>query len=150
MLANRSKSFIGWCLFGILLCTIAGIAMLARYQKMTSCYNGRLPLQGFDLTIERSQQKLLIEQSRKFADKNGLKFDIAYFTPNGENFRIDMIRKDVELVIWNIIMDLDHYDVNFYNNDCLHPTVASDIDSLVSDLKSFISEIPSAKITGER
>ena len=116
---------------------------------MTSCYNARLPLQGFDLTIDRSQQKLLIEQARKFADTYGFKFDIAYFTPNGENFSISMRRNDVELVIWNIIMDLDHYDVNFYNNNCLHPTVASDIDVLVSDLKVIISEIPSATITEE-
>lgn len=148
MLANRSKSFIGWLLVGVSLCIIAG-TMLARYQKMTSCYDGSLPLQRFDLTIDRSQQKLLIEQSRKFADKHGFKFDIAYFTPNGQDFRIDMLRKDVELLILNTPVDLDHYDINFYNNDCIRPTVASDIESLITDLKSLVSEIPSATITQE-
>ena len=61
-----------------------------------------------------------------------------------------MIRKDVEVVILNLPMNLDHYDVAFYNFDCDHPTVASDIEGLVTDLKSLIGKIPSAIITEEK
>ncbi len=32
-------------------------------------------------------------------------------------------------------------------NDCIHPTVASEIGGLVSELKGLISEIPNATIT---
>ena len=59
--------------------------------------------------------------------------------------------KDVEVLILNNVIDLEKFDVAFYNNDCIHPTVASDIDGLVSDLKSsFKKEIPNVTITEEK
>lgn len=148
MLGNRLKSFLGWCLLGISLCTIAG-TIFAHYQKMTSCYNGRLPLRSIHLTIDISQNQQLIEQSEKFADNYGFKFDIAYFTPSGQDFRIDMTRKDIEVITVSPFK-LGEFRIGFYNNDCLHPTVASDIEGLVTDLKSLISEIPSVRITEEK
>lgn len=150
MLADRSKSLrMGCLLLGLLFCLLGGFGIV-RYQKMVNCFEVRPPLKSFVLTIDRSQQEVLIEQARKFADKYQFKFDIAYFSQNSENFRIGMIRKDVELVILNTIVDLDHYDVLFYNYDCDQPTVVSDIEGLVADLKSLISEIPSASITEEK
>jgi hypothetical protein len=107
-------------------------------------------LRRINVTIDLSQGQQLIEQSQKFADKHSFRFQIAYYRPNSTNFSVWMKRKDVELVIWNTMEDSNHYDVNFYNNDCLHPTVASDIEDLASDLKLFISEIPSATITEEQ
>lgn len=149
MLANRSKSIIGWCLLGILLCII-GVTVLTRNEKMTSCYNSRPPLRRINVNIDLSQSQQLIEQAKKFASKHSFEFQIAYYTPTGTNFSIWMKRKDVELIIWNTIVDPDNFDANFYNNDCIHPTAASDIDGLVNDLKIFISELPSAKITEEK
>ena len=117
------------------------------YKKTTECFKNRPPLRGFVLTIDKSQQKLLIEQSRKFADKHGFKFDIVYYTPNGEEFLIDMTRQDAELTVSNpSSSDRGKFYVYFYNYDCLHPTVASDIDDLVNDLKRSLSEIPKARI----
>jgi len=150
MLANRSKSRGIGCLILILLFFLVGGIGIIKYQKMVDCFKVRHPLKSFVLTMDRNQQKLLIEQSRKFAAKYGFKFDIAYFTPNREDFRIDMIRKDVELVILNTPVDLDHYGVAFYNFDCDHPTAASEIDGLVNDLKISIREIPSTTITEEK
>ena len=146
---NRNRLFIAGCSAALLLCLVGGI-FINRYQKMVDCFKVRHPLKSFVLSIDRSQQKTLIEQSRKFSDKYGFQFDVAYFTPNREDFRIDMIRKDVEVVILNLPMNLDHYDVAFYNFDCDHPTVASDIEGLVTDLKSLIGKIPSAIITEEK
>jgi hypothetical protein len=145
MLANRPKSFIGWCLLGILLCTMAGTALIA-YQKTNGCYNNRPPLRSIHMTIDVSQSQQLIGQSKKFADKYGFKIQIAYYTPNGTDFSIWMERKDVE-VITRSPFKLGEFRIGFYNNNCVHPTVASDIEGLVTDLKNRISEIPSAKIT---
>jgi len=91
----------------------------------------------------------LIDQSKKFADKHGFRFQIAYYTPNGTDFSIWLKRKDVE-VITSTPFKPGEFDIGFYNNDCIHPTVASDIEGLVSDLKSLISEIPSVRITEEK
>jgi hypothetical protein len=94
------------------------------------------------VTLDRSQQKQLIEQSRKFAEKYGFKFQIEYYTFNHENFLIDLRRKDIEIIASNPGFDLGTYFIGFYNYDCIHPTVTSDIQGLVSDLKSHINEIP--------
>ena len=149
MLANRSKSFQVGCLLLSLLICVVGIVALTWYRRTTACFDVRPSLRDFIVIIDRSQQKLLIEQSRKFADNYAFKFDIVYYTPDHENFLIDMIRKDVEVVVGNTI-DLDKFYVNFYNYDCIHPTVASDLDGLVSELKSLIAEIPGARITEEK
>lgn len=89
----------------------------------------------------------MIEQSQKFADANGFKFDIVYYTPQGDDFLIDMTRKDVEVVISNNSFHLDKFAVDFVNYDCIHPTVTDDIYDLVDDLLNFLKDIPNATIT---
>ena len=148
MSTNRTKLFtVGCLLLGLLSCVV-GVVTVTWYKKTTECFKDRPPLRGFVLTIDRSEQKQLIEQSRKFADKHRFKFDIVYYTPNGEDFLIDITRKDAELIVSNpSSTDLGKFYVYFYNYDCIHPTVASDIDDLVNDLKRSLSEIPNAIIT---
>jgi len=135
----------GWSLLGILLCAMAGIALIA-YQKTNGCYNDRPPLRSIDLSIDTSQSQQLIEQSKKFADKHAFKLQIAYYNPSGTDFSIWMERKDVEVVTSSPFKP-GEFSIEFYNNNCLHPTVASDIEGLVTELKSRIGEISSAKIT---
>ncbi len=93
-----------------------------------------------------SQQ--LVEQLKKFADKNSFNFEINYYTPNGEKFSVWMKRKDVEVVARNPFVSKE-FKIGFYNNDCIHPTVTSDIVNLISDLKNVLSEIPNVTITEE-
>ncbi len=149
MLANRSKLFtVGCLLLGLLFC-IVGVMTLTWYKKTTECFKVRPPLRSFAVTIDTSQSQQLIEQLQKFADQNGFKYQIAYYTPNGEDFSVWMDRKDIEVVVRNPF-DPGEFKIGFYNYDCIHPTVASDIGDLFNDLKAFISEIPSAKITEEK
>jgi hypothetical protein len=127
---------------------VGGVGII-KYKQNVDCFQSRPSLAGFVIILDKSQQRQLIEQSQKFANKYGFKFDIAYYTPHGDDFLIDMTRKDVEIVIGNTI-DLEKFYVNFYNYDCVHPTVASDLDGLVNDLKGFIKEIPYVTITEEK
>ena len=151
MLSNRSRTSISAYLIISLLCCVLGTVAFAQYQRNTACLNGRPPLKSFVVTVGRYQQRWLIKPSQEFADKNGFKFDISYFDQHGRDYLIDMRRKDVEVLILNNVIDLEKFDVAFYNNDCIHPTVASDIDGLVSDLKSsFKKEIPNVTITEEK
>lgn len=150
MLTKRAKLFTGGCLLlGILFC-VTGIVAAAQYQKSMGCLKERSPLRSFAVTIDRDEQNLLIEQSKEFANKHGLKFDIAYYAPRGDIFLIEMRRKDIQVIINNNSFHVDQFDVDFLNYDCIHPTVASNIEGLVSDLRSGISEIPSAKITEKK
>ena len=148
MTSNRSTWFTLGCWSVLLVCIIAGL-VLTRYQMLTSCYNGRVPLGGFVVNINTSQRQLLIEKSQKFANENGFEFDLAYLTPSENNFRIDMIRDDVEVIMRNPFKE-GEFKVGFYNYDCIHPTNASDIEPLVTDLKSALRSISSVIITEEK
>jgi hypothetical protein len=144
MQAKRTKLMVG-CLLGISLCLMAGIVTLVRYQRLTSCYDGRPPLRSIQVTIDTSQSQQLIEQSQKFADKHGFSFQTAFYNPSGTDFSIWMKREDVE-VIARSPFNPGEFRIGFYNYDCIHPTVASDIEDLVVDLKSLISEIPDVTV----
>ncbi len=137
----------GGLLLALLLCLAGGAGAVTWWQKTTSCYNDSPPLRWIDVTIDKSQQKQLTEQFQRFANKNGFRFQIVYYTPNHEEFLMDLTRKDTEILASNTPSNLDLYHVTFHNNDCLHPTVAADLGNLVSDLESFLGQIPSAKIS---
>ncbi len=150
MLTNRSKPFVVGCLvLGLLFCS-TGVATVGWYKRSNECFENRSPLTGFVVIIDEGQQKLLIEKSQKFAGRYGFKFDIVYYTPQSTHFLIDITRKDVEVIISNTSFDLGKFYVYFYNYDCIHPTVASDIGDLVDDLKTLVNEIPDAKITEDK
>jgi hypothetical protein len=138
----------GFLAIGLMVC-IAGIVTVIWYQKMIDCFKERPPLHSFVVVVDRNHQTQLTDAARDFADKYGFQFDIAYYTPQRDSFRIDMIRNDVEVVLWNTI-DLEKFYVNFYNYNCIHPTVASDIDELFNELKIYLSKVPNVIITEEK
>jgi hypothetical protein len=149
MSASRSRTSISRFLVVSLLCCVLGIAALAWYQKTIACFNHMPPLRSFVVSVGSYQERWIIKPSQEFASKNDFKFDISYYDQHGREYSIWMERKDVQVVIDNVI-DLEKFDISFYNNDCIHPTVASDISGLIDDLKSFINnEIPNAMITEE-
>jgi hypothetical protein len=152
MIDKRRKWMIvlGGALLALLLCIAGAIGIGVNYQKMTSCYNERPPLRSFVLTVDRSRQTQLIEQSRKFAGENGFKFQIGYYIPDHQGFLIDMTRRDAEILIGNTSIDLDSYLFSINNNDCFHPIVASDVDGLFTNLKTTVGEIPGASISEEK
>ena len=140
---------IGCLLFVMMMCLVGSARVITWYQRMTDCHDGRSPLRGFKITIDISQNQQLIEQLNKFADEYDFKFGVNKYTPDGEDFLIQLTRKDTEVIVTNTPFAQGEFDVWFLNNDCAHPTIASDIDNLVYGLKSFISEIPNATIADE-
>ena len=99
--------------------------------------------------MDANQQEYLIEQSREFANVHGFRFDVVYYTPNHEEFLVDLTRTDIEIIITNSFTQ-GEFEISLYNNNCIRPTTTSDIEGLVTDLKSLIREIPSATITEEK
>jgi hypothetical protein len=147
MAANRSKTSLNGFLVISLFCCVFGTIASVWYRKTSACLDSRSPLRGFEVTVGNYQERWVIKPSQEFADKNGFKLQTAYYDQHGREFSIWMKRKDVEVIIDNVI-DKDKFDISFYNNDCIDPTVASDIDDLMDDLKRFITnEIPNATIT---
>jgi hypothetical protein len=99
-----------------------------------------------DVTSDPSQSQQLIEQFRKFAFNHSFRLDIVNPDQDGNDFRIRLLRKDVE-IITRKPSNPSEFKIEFYNTDCIHPTVPADIDDLAVNLKSFISEIPNVTIT---
>jgi hypothetical protein len=151
MLTGRKKlvSAIGFAMLIILICIASGIGIVTWIPKAFSCYDGNLPLKSFNVNIAVSQQGQFVEQFRRFANKNGYLFLINFYTPDHEDFLIQLIRRDTSVIASNPFAAGD-FIVGFYNFDCIHPTVVSDINGLVVDLKSFISMIPNAVISEEK
>lgn len=148
MVVKHIKSFWTWyVLLGLLLCLLGGLGLLKRYQMTTDCYKDRAPLKSIVATIDVNQHEQLFEQFRKFADQYDFAIQIRPTSPNG--FIVVMSREDIEVIAWNP-RAWGEYKIRFYNNDCIYPTVASDLDGLASDLKGLISEIPNVTITEEK
>lgn len=146
MPANRTTSVRVGCAVGLLLFLTGGIILFTRYQNITSCHDDRLPLISMTVTSDPSQSKQLLEQFRKFAFKNSFRLDIVNPDQEGNDFRIRMMRRDVEIITRKPI-NPSEFTIEFYNTDCAHPTVAADLADLVADLKSFIGETPNVTIT---
>jgi hypothetical protein len=145
MLATRTKSARVGCTVSLLLGLVAGIVLFTRYQTTTRCHENHPLLKSMHLTIDPSQDGHFIEQARQFAFKHSFRFDTGYFNPQNSDVRIRMLRKDVEIIIRNPF-HAGGFEIGFYNYDCIHPTLASDIDDLVIDFKGFLNEIPTALI----
>src|SRR5216684_4063429 len=114
----RKQILIASLLFSIFLCIAVGMVMIVWWQKTTSCYDHQTPLRSFVLTLSSSQEKALAEQSQIFAAKNAFKYHIEFFTPDHEDFIIDMTRKDLEILVYNAGNNLNIYHIGFHNYDC--------------------------------
>lgn len=147
MTKRRAWIVLGFALSGLAICLVAALVLVGWWQLTTSCYNHRPPLSSFDLTLDRSRQLQLIEQSQRFAETNGFRFQIVYYNPDHSDFLIDMTRTDVEILEGSNGLDLDSYLITFHNNDCIHPTVLADIKSLVNNFRGALAKIPGAAIS---
>ncbi len=131
------------------LLVILGLAVGAWFWMTTSCHNGNPSLVTFYVVANPSYEKQVVQAFQHFAENNGFSFAITYYTPNHDEFLMALTRKDTEILAGNGAYGLDKYDVHFYNNDCIHPTTAADIEGLVSALKALASTVPDAKVTAE-
>ena len=149
MFTKSSKSFgILSFLLIALLCLAGGMIWTIRYQQLYGCYDNRPPLRRFSITIDPKQSQQLIQVLTMFANKNDFKYKIAYYGRTGEDFSFWMERKDLE-VITTSPFTRGEFNIGFYNHDCVHPTLDSDIENLVNDLKNYLGEIPDITITEE-
>lgn len=142
---NRTRSVRLGCLVSLLLSLAGGFFLFERYQTRTSCHENQPPLKIIHVTIDPSLEEQFVEQSRTFAFKHGFRLDTVAFDQPEDTFRIRMIREDVEIITRSPSTP-GAFEIGFYNYDCVHPTVASDIEELANDFRTFMSEIPNVRI----
>ena len=140
MLEKRTNMFVLiFLIFALLAIGILDTSGRARVNS--SKLPGQAPIRTVDITLTRNQHDQLFEQLRKFADKYGLAIRISPTDPSGENFLVYMWSADIE-VIGADSDDPGLFEIGFYNFDEGRPVPESFFDEMVSELESFISEIP--------
>ena len=140
MLEKRTKMFV--LIFLIFALLAIGILDTSRRVRVNlSKPPGQAPIRKVDITLAQDQHDQLFEQLRKFADKNALAIRISQTDPSGENFLVYMWSADIK-VIGVDSGDPGLFEIGFYNSDEERPVPESFFDEEVSDLESFISEIP--------
>jgi hypothetical protein len=103
------------------------------------------PRKTLGFVIDLDQREKLFEQLKSFAHANNFDIHIGPTTPSDVTFSIYMSRKDV--IVWgDNALNQRGYDFAFYDNDPDNPVSEEVIDSLMSELKRFISEVPKVRI----
>ncbi len=138
---------------GFLVTIAVCVAIFFGAQKLLKTWKtsfGTLyPQRTLAATIVLDQQSRFFEQLTIFADAYDFKIHIGPTTSAGDTFNINMSRKDV-MVIANNVIDTQIFDIHFYDKDPTTPGREELIDTLVKDLKRYISEIPNAIMTEQR
>jgi len=107
------------------------------------------PKKTLGVVIDLDQREKFFEQLKRFANAHDFDIHIGPTTPAGDTFNIYMSRKDVILIANNPFHPRG-YDIAFYDKDPAIPVSEEVIDSLMSDLKRFISEVPNVTINEEK
>lgn len=104
------------------------------------------PKKTLVVTIDTSQRERFFEQLTRFADVHDFDIHIGSTTPAGDTLSIYMSREDI--ILWgDNVIDARKFDISFYDEDPANPVSEETIDTLVSDLKIILDEIPNATIT---
>ena len=149
MLDRRTMLFTGLCLLvGCLLGLFSGLlgGKLLTKGNAENTSEVESPIRSVTITIDESQQEELFDQLRKFADKWRYAIRIAPTDQFGQDFLIQMWREDIK-VIGVYPSDPGELKIWFYYTNPASPVPERFFDEEISDLKSFISEIPGATLT---
>jgi hypothetical protein len=126
----------------IIICLLMAFGLRAMWKEKTVSQHSR---KTFGVVIDLDQREKLFDQLKRFADINDFDIHIGPTTSAGVTFNIYMSRKDV-IVIANNVLQPKGYDFDFYDKDPDHPVSEDILDSLMSDLKRFIIEVPNVRI----
>ena len=144
----RSLNLAKLLIVGISVCLLECVCLIVLYSNYEREYGSQMPIRSLRITIDKSQRGLLFDQLRKFSKKHSFEYELTDFNTNGENFQFWMSRDDIFITASNVPPDPSLVYVRFY----IYPGSTIDeetIDDLVTDLKSYISEIQDVTITEE-
>ena len=146
MLTKRTKLLIGESL----IFTVLGCIGINLATKTTNNTSGQLPRIKVDIRIDTKQRQIFFDQLQKFADKHDFTIQIDVQPSGPEDFLIYMTRKDIIISGANVFAP-EEYKLGVYDAADPQSLVSeSALDDLVTDLKIFVSEVPSTTISVEK
>lgn len=111
--------------------------------------NGQEARRSVNITINITQRQEFFNQLHEFAEKHNFTILIDTRPQGVEGFYIDMYRDDIMIAGTNPFVPAE-YQLGFYDADRQNPVSETVLEDLISDLESFISEVPSATFTVEK
>jgi hypothetical protein len=141
----------------MLICLLLGVligysaktlAVIREENKDTAAYQ-KYPRRTIVVKIETTQQEKLFDVMRKFADDQGFAIRIASTSPSGANFIVEMWREDTKIIALNSF-DPGTFSIDFFDTDSAIKSPEWALNSLVSDFKSYINEVPNVAVTEEK
>ena len=136
-------------LLGLFLGFNGSIAVKAKIESHNRLYRGQAPIKRVVITIDKSQQSELFDKFQMFADKNAFAIRIGHpLPPHFDSFLIQMFREDLQVISTNSF-DPGKFSLGFFDINPAKPTRDEIVDALVSDLESFVLEIPRGTLTVE-
>jgi hypothetical protein len=143
MPANRKKLIvIIFLYFGILLCILGCVGM-----KKALDNSDNPPIRRLRITIDESRREELFAQLQEFADKHAFEFHLTFYDRDNKIFLVELVREDLEILAADVPKAPTKIDLRFLDRNSAYPTPEGTVDELVSDLKSFINEIPNVTVT---
>lgn len=152
MLTNRKKLNLISCLF-LSTFLLWGCLSVKQIIEVAGDNREQLPIRWLTITIDPGRRGELFDQLQKFADKHGFEFLMSDFGTGGERFIIEMLGNHIKILAVNIPESSTMVSIRFYDQSRANPVseeTTKTIDELVSDLKTFISEIPNVTITQKK
>ena len=143
MPANRTKLIVSLFL-GILLCTFGCIGFAEIAKKGSE---GQAPIRRLRIIIDVNRREELFAQLREYADKHNFDFYLTFYDRDKQIFLVEMVREDLEIQAVDATDAPTMIKLDFYDKNSMHPTPKETVDELISDLKSFISNIPNVTLT---
>ena len=115
--------------------------------------NSLAPVRSLTLTVQISQRDEFFEQLQTFAEKHAFETETTDYNTNGERFQFWMSRDDLKISATDVPPEPTLVYIFFYAGYPGTP-IAEDaideVDELVTDLISFINEIPNVTVTEEK
>jgi len=132
-------------LLGILLCIVGCIG--AGVSIITGDNGAQPPMRSLRIAIDVNRREELFTQLRGFAEKHGFEILIREVKVHPDGIYIYMSRDDLKIQAHDISDSPPQIIIWFYNRYPALPASQETVDDLVTDLKSFLSEIPNITVT---
>jgi len=133
--------------FFIAIIVVFGVKILSEMWKEGAFITvvTQYPKESFVVIVDLDQQEKFFEQLKRFSDFHDFGLHIGQTTPTGNTFNIEMTGKNVS-ISGNNVLNSTRFEIAFYDKYPANPVSEEAINSLISELKRFISEVPNVRI----
>ena len=111
---------------------------------------GQAPIKGMRIKIEVNQREILFTRLQEFAQSHNFSYDLTFYDKDKMIFLVTLHRNDLKISVADIPKSPTQIRLSFYESRRSDSVSQEMVDTLFSELKKSISEIPDVIVTEER